>query len=300
MSEEARVELAGNENEKTQWFHKLLYSLDGRKLKVVGWKVKWFAIAVFALPLGYLLFQGPQQQKTKSQVEPVQGVYESKPVNVPEAAATQSGGKNGDAKKQGKLQHFLGSQIIIRPFMDTVPPGSMVKAKLISGASNGLVRVELMEPVSINGETVADVGSVLLGRGTSTEDRLLIHFKKLMSKEGAAQSISAEACDGEDKIAGIKGAKVGRTALKLAGSIGLGFIGGMAEGLQQTSSQYGMEIKEPSLKNAALNGTSQAALDQSHEMMNSLKEQRPVIEVKAGTVIYVLFESNPKGDDTND
>ena len=135
-------------------------------------------------------------------------------------------------------------------------------------------------------------------------NRLLGHyptqFKKLISKDGAVQSISADACDGEDKIPGIRGSKVGSTALKLSGSIGLGFIGGLAQGLQETHSQYGMEIKDPSLKNAALSGTAQAALDQSHEMMNSLKEQKPVIEVKAGTTIYILFASNPKGEDTND
>lgn len=299
MSDDARVELAGSHNWKTAWFHKVLYNLDGRKQKIVGKKIKWFVIIFFTGPLVYLGFQNQEPPKAKTEIQSAQTTYDSKPISIPEANGTSMSGNSEQSKKTRAVIRYLGPQLIIRPFADSVPPGSMVKAKLISGASNGPVRVELQEPVVINGETVAELGSVLLGRGTSTEDRLLIHFKKLISKEGAVQGISAEACDGEDKIVGIRGSKIGNTALKVAGSIGLGFIGGLATGLQETHSQNGLEIREPSLKNAALNGTAQAALDQSHEMMDSLKQAKPIIEVKAGTSIFVIFEPAPK-EDTND
>jgi hypothetical protein len=48
-------------------------------------------------------------------------------------------------------------------------------------------------------------------------------------------------------------------------------------------------VPKSTVKNAMLNGASRAALDQSREMMTSLKNDKPIIEVPDGTPIYVLF-----------
>jgi hypothetical protein len=165
----------------------------------------------------------------------------------------------------------------------------MTHARLVSGASNGLVQAELTEPLRANGETFLEPGVVLVGRGTSTEERLFVRFDQVVLKNGSIEAIDAHACDKKHKIVGLKGSKVGKRVLNIAGSIGLGFIGGMAEGLQETKGQQGVVIKKPTLKNSLLNATSTTALEQSRNLMGGLKNKNQIIEVSAGTEICVII-----------
>lgn len=295
MSDQPRVEMAKDPGNKYQWVRWLAYKRDGLKEVLVPSQAKWVVLAIIVVPVIVLLLQPVAPERHQSEIQNAQSIQGT--VEIPATAPGLNSGTKNSTKGRGMLTRYLGPQIILRPFMDSLPPGTMVKAVLISGASNGPVRAELVDPVTINGETLAEAGSSLLGFGNSTEERLYITFKKLVSKDGAVQSIKAQACDDEDRIAGLKGSKVGKAALKVAGAIGLGFIGGFAEGLQKTRGEGGVQIKEPSLENAALNGTAKAAMDQSQEMSNSLRNEKPIIEVKAGAHIYVIFEPTPKGNE---
>ena len=88
---------------------------------------------------------------------------------------------------------------------------------------------------------------------------------------------------------GLKGSKLGSKALSLAGSLGLGFLGGLSDGLQDSEGQQGVLVRQPSLKNALLNATATTALEESQQMMSDLKNNIPVIEVPSGTSFYLLF-----------
>ena len=166
----------------------------------------------------------------------------------------------------------------------------MIEAVLISGASDGPVKAEIKEPLMLAGETLLEAGTVLMGAGQSGEDRLTIHFRKAVFRDGTVAKIDAQAADGSDKIPGIKGSRVGYRALKLAAGVGLNFAGGLSQGLQSTQGQAGAVVTPPSLKNALLNGAERASLDEGQEMMNEYRNERPVITVGAGTVIWILFD----------
>jgi hypothetical protein len=209
--------------------------------------------------------------------------------NVEIARAENAAAKKANQSK-GRAIQFSGPQVVTRPNLGKIPPGLMAKAKLISGASNGMVRAELTEDLRFNGETLVEAGTILVGTGSSTEERLFIKFDQMVSKEGAVSQISAQACDSSDQIVGLKGSKLGNRAWKMAGSIGLGFVGGLSEGLQDVHGENGVEVQAPTLKNALLRGTAQAALDQSREMIAESRDKQPVIEVKSGTEILILME----------
>lgn len=204
-----------------------------------------------------------------------------------------------DLSKSGRAQPqfvaaprgpFLKPQLIERPKGAAVPPGTLALAKLVSGASNGPVKAVLTESIYVDGDPVLDEGTVLLGSGASTEERLFVRFGMLVLRDGKTEKIQAEAADFGDKIAGLKGSRVGARALKLAGSIGLNFVSGMSEVLQdQKMSPMGMPIKDTSMKNAFLNGTEKAAADEAEDILSGIKEAKPIIEVGAGTPIFVLF-----------
>jgi len=209
-----------------------------------------------------------------------------------EARSQDDAKRTASRMPHGKPERMLGPQLVARPRNVKIPPGSMVKATLISGASNGLVKAQILEPLSLNGEVLIEQGTIAVGRGSSTEDRLFIQFSKLVFKDGAVDTVQAEAADQSDQIVGLKGSKLGHYAARLGAGIGLNFVGGFSEALQETEGQDGVLVKKPTVRNALLNGAARASLEQSQEMMSNLKNQQPIIEVKAGTAILIMFSDS--------
>lgn len=171
-----------------------------------------------------------------------------------------------------------------------IPPGAEAKAVLLTGASNGLIKARLAEPVKVDGVSLLEAGVLLIGQGRSTEERLFVDFKKAVFRDGKSVTISAQAYDASDTILGLKGSRVGDVGLKLAASSGLNFLSGMAAGLQAPSyTQSGMPVT-PTVGTAALNGVSKAASDQATMYMEQIKNRPPIIEVSIGTVFTVTFD----------
>jgi fluoride ion exporter CrcB/FEX len=199
----------------------------------------------------------------------------------PKARPTNSG---------GRAVKLAGPQLVARPRnLAAIPPGSLLKATLVSGASNGLAKAQLEEPLVVNGDILIENGAILVGQGSSADERLMVTFSQVVFRDGSFGNIQAQACDASDQIVGLKGSKVGNKAINIAGSVGLGFVGGLAEGFQDTQGQQGATVRPPSRRNALLNATATTALEQSRNLMSDLKERKPVIEVPAGTGICVLF-----------
>lgn len=171
-----------------------------------------------------------------------------------------------------------------------IPPGAEAKAELLTGATNGLIKARLIEPLKVDGVSLLDAGVLLLGQGRSSEERLFVDFKKAVFKGGKFIAISAQAYDASDSILGLKGSRVGDASLKLAASSGLHFLSGMATGMQAPSYDSAGRPMRPSVGDAALNGVGQAAGEQAKSYMESIKNRPPLIEVKSGTVFSVTFD----------
>jgi len=199
---------------------------------------------------------------------------------------TRNSGRMPRAEKLRGLQSFN------RPRAGRVPPGSITRAVLLTGASNGSAKAEVKEAVRIRGETLLPSGTILIGSGQSTEDRLYLRFSQAVFPDGSFEPIQAEAADAEDRIVGLKGSKVGYYATKLAAAVGLNFVGGMTEGLQEKIAVGQEAVIRTSPKNALLNGASRASLELANETMSGLKGQQAVIEVDAGKEILVIFQTH--------
>lgn len=171
-----------------------------------------------------------------------------------------------------------------------IPPGAEAKAVLLTGATNGLIKARLVEPLKVDGVSLLDAGVLLLGQGRSTEERLFVDFKKAVFRDGKSISISAQAYDVSDTILGLKGSRVGDATLKLAASSGLYFLSGMASGLQVPAYDQGGKPRRPSTGDAALNGVAQATGEQAKSYMEDIKNRPPIIEVKSGTTFVVTFD----------
>jgi type IV secretory pathway VirB10-like protein len=269
------------------------FSRGGKTLSSKAIKV--CAISTAAALSTIFLMKSPQKiYDEPSRIKPPEDVHASlSQIEMQSYSAIreneQMKSKNKKVKKR-VIVRLPGLQEIDRHNIDKIPPGSLAKAVLVTGASNGPVRAQLSETLRIQGEALIPAGTTLLGVGQSTEDRLLIHFSKVVFKNGSFEEISAQAADSSDKTVGLKGSRIGRAAMKYAAAIGLNFVGGMAEGLQDRDIVGQQVVTRPSAKNALLNGTSRATLDLANETITDLRNKAPIIQVKAGTKIYIIFD----------
>lgn len=184
-----------------------------------------------------------------------------------------------------------GIQKIDRIKSGQIPQGSEVRAKLLSGASNGLVKVEVLDSLKVRGETFITASDILIGQGQSTEERLYIKFNQVVHKNGTFEPIQAQAVDNEDKIIGLNASKFARYAYKYGAAVGLNFVGGMTEGLQDRTIVGQQVVTTPNARNALLNGASKAAIEMANEQMTDLRNHPPPITIDAGQEIIVVFES---------
>lgn len=171
-----------------------------------------------------------------------------------------------------------------------IPVGSEAKAVLDSGASNGIVKARLISPMLVDHEPAIPEGAIVFGHGKSTEERLFVEFTRAVFPGGESFPIRAQAFDVSDKILGLKGAPVGSKTRKMAMGMLFGFMGGMADGLQDTSGSIFEMERKSSVKDAALSGAAKAALDQSQMNMDQMKNAPEIIEVKQGTDFYLIVD----------
>lgn len=293
MSNSPTIKMLGSNEAEIQWWIKLLpIERSGRKWVIHRKKMfGWLGGSVVLLATAQII---ANTNDIDSQL--LSGIHspDSPTLNGSQiiSEAPLLGNQPSTVNKQlaqPRANKLVGLEIISRPRnLSSIPPGSIMEAKLISGASNGMVRAEVSKPLEVNGEVIIPVGSYLVGGGSSSEERLFIRFTQVVFRDGSFGNLVAEACDLSDKIVGLKGSKIGNKSLQLAGSIGLGFLGGFSTALQDREGQQGTSITKASLKNALLNGTANTAFEESKNMMSDLKNRVPVIEVPEGTVICAI------------
>lgn len=220
---------------------------------------------------------------------PMSDMNETEKRLAAEASRTRGGGN--------RTQKFLPPKLILRPNGVFIVSGTEAKAELLSGAATGdaLVKARLLDAVRSNGVTAIEANSVLLGTAQGSGDRLFIKFQTLITKEGREEAISADVLDPGDHHLGIAGSKFGYYAKKIGIGGGLNFLAGFAERFQEGQGQAGVEVKQATVKNALLNGTKQAALDQSQEIMNQYHSKPPTVQVESGKEVILIFTNTNQG-----
>jgi type IV secretory pathway VirB10-like protein len=272
------------------------FSKDGQSLSKQT--IKYCALATGISLTVVFLMRSPEKNSQEGPGVKTPEVSQVSTGGNREALETYSASQESERLKESNRRtrtvvvvKLPGLQKIDRRKPGQIPPGSLVKAVLVTGASNGPVRAETTEALRIQGETLIPIGATLLGTGQSTEDRLMVRFSQVVFKDGSFENIQAQAADVEDKTVGLKGSKVGKYAIKYATAIGFNFVGGMAEGLQEREVVGQQVVTKPTAKNALLNGTSKATLEMANETMNDLKNSAPIIQIKSGQEIFIIFEN---------
>ena len=77
-------------------------------------------------------------------------------------------------------------------------------------------------------------------------------------------------------------------------AMGLGFLGGMADGMRENTSGSYFSSRKPTTRDAALSGASKAALDQSEAYLEEMKKSPNIIQVKSGTEFYFIIDDEKR------
>lgn len=295
MSENATVTITKDNGYKNRWgLSNLIYRQQGPKRSLNGKVTAGLFGSLMLMGVGYSIVSEFFNPTTTTQGEPIGYNESASPTSQIEIPKGESEWQKPIpvARKATTVKNFTGLQVIERPLLGKIPPGTMVKARFITGASNGPLKATLAEPLVVNGDAIVPEGTVIVGSGSSGEDRLTVQFSKLVFGNGKSQNIQAQGCDIEDQTVGIRGKKISKYAYMLAVGAGLNFVGGLTEGLQESQVQNGVAVKKNDLKNAALNGASKAALDQSQQVLTDVKNNKSIFQVESGKEFYVLFEGD--------
>lgn len=269
-----------------------------REQEKIGPWVKRGGLSLLALAVLIILFKpdpSPPQQQKDGQIPPP-SVDGSQP-----AINTGQYNRGDDVRRSiaekhrtvsGQVVKLSGPKLIPRSVKIKVPPGTEAAAVLLTGASNGLVKVKLKNDVTVAGENFLPAGAVLIGQGTTNDDRLFVHFTKAVTDDATVATIEAEIADGSDKTVGLKGSFWATHGGRLAAGAGLNFIAGASAALQDTQGQFGAVVTKPTMRNAILNGTAQAALQESNDIASKYKNSPPAVEIRAGTNVVIIFTEN--------
>lgn len=287
-----KVEVASDQGHQSRFgLGRFLFRQDGPKESLNAKVIAAILITFVVLASGYSAVNGVSGANEKKKPIELNGaVVPSKEVNVP-VAGTAPPVPRANGKKKAEV--YDGPQVVKRSQSIKIPPGTFVRAKFVTGASNGPAKAILLEALSVDGETILEPETVIVGQGSSTDDRLNVQFSKMVFKDGSVQAIHAQGCDVKDQTVGVRGEKVNRYATMLVAGAGLNFVGGMAQGLQQQQiTPYGTSVSSNTMGNAALNGASTAALEQGRAILSDWKQKKSIIQVPSGQEFYVLFDGD--------
>lgn len=289
-----KVEVASDQGHQSRFgLGRFLFRQDGPK-ESLNAKVAAVIFSIFViLASGYSVVNSVSGSNSNEKKRPIElngAIVPSKEVNVPVAGSSPSVSRSIGKKK---VEVYDGPQVVKRSQSIKIPPGTFVKAKFVTGASNGPAKAILLEALSVDGETVLEPETAIVGQGSSTDDRLNVQFSKMVFKDGSVQAIHALGCDVKDQTVGVRGEKVNRYATMLVAGAGLNFVGGMAQGLQQQQiTPYGTSVSSNTMGNAALNGASTATLEQGRAILSDWKQKKSIIQVPSGQEFYVLFDGD--------
>ncbi|MBT4762919.1 MAG: conjugative transposon protein TraM [Bdellovibrionaceae bacterium] len=279
------VEIIRDKGYKTQWAKGLFYRKEGNKFVFKSEKLKGALIVISVLGLCVLVLQdnGTQTKKDTS----IQGASNISGYAAPIVIDLYNEIK-AKAKVKKRVYKVERLSLVSRKGYLDIPLGSQARARLMTGASNGPVKAQLLEDLEYSGEVFIKEGTILWGKGTSTTERLMVSFSKYVGVSGQAINVSANAYDNSDQIIGLKGSAIGRMSKKIMAGAGIG-VASALKTMQKAENLGGIAVVKPSLENALLNGAADATLSIAEQEFEELKNKQTIIEVKKGTEILVVF-----------
>ena len=163
LNDEPQVVAVQDDGENEQWGRNRIFFRDGGKWTLKSRTVGIAAAIVFT---ALILPQFFMEDKYASVVVAAKATLSADPSTQASTSTLEKYNSNEKATKtggrSGKSVKYTPPQLVGRPRNVLIPPGAMAEARLVSGASNGLIRAELTETLSQSGESLLEEGTVLV------------------------------------------------------------------------------------------------------------------------------------------
>lgn len=276
-----------------------MFVVENKKRVLNKKLLKGLILLFFLLSLVLLFIIEKKQNVTKEKMNIDINNSQGAKVQVESLKANneQRKGINRDDTRQLSTEHrsisntrLLGPEFISRPGSEKIPPGTVVKAILENGATDGPVKARLLESIVVMGNVAFESESILIGIAESQENRLNLRFHHLKTPGDEVFEVRSIALDFKDQTVGLAASQFNNESIKLGASIGLSFVSGLSEGLKEKTNLNGAITDSNSTKNAFLNGTEKASLEYSRDLMNEVKNKKRNLYVEKGTEILVFFD----------
>jgi hypothetical protein len=123
-----------------------------------------------------------------------------------------------------------------------------------------------------------------------TENRVAVDFDRLVTRQGKVIAIKGLGED-ESGAYGFEAEVFSSKAWAVIGALGASFVSGVASSQQsQLSTPFGFRQTEPTGRNSMLQGTAQAAAEQSKKLIDDATRERPVLVVEGDTSVIVYLD----------
>jgi hypothetical protein len=207
-----------------------------------------------------------------------------------------------DAKRKTVAIRYFAPQVLGNP---KGPVAIRAGAKLIGVLENpvdtrapSLVRVKIPRGGEAGGVTVSP-GSTLIGQFSypGSGDRVYFTFSRIGPPDGDFGKIAATALSSSDYTPGISGEVFTGTGIKVASSLGLTMFSGMTDTLTERESLgniYGATEAKPFMKNALLQGLSQASRDQASRTAASVAQAKEYVVIPEGQEMIIELSEDFK------
>ncbi|OYZ23588.1 MAG: hypothetical protein B7Y39_04590 [Bdellovibrio sp. 28-41-41] len=272
-------------------FESIVFEQEGKKKTISKKLMRRASISFGLLGILAILIEEPKRTiKKATEFTSSQNVGSRNLNSIPDHKTSET--KRPTKLHQAQPVKLPGPTTISRPGANEILPGTIVKAVLQTSATDGPVKAVLIEDVVVSGEVKISSGSMLIGVGQSLESRVGIQFLKAIVNEREVLEISAVALDSEDQLVGLQASRLGSESVRLGASVGLNFVGGLAEGMKERTGVNGASVEQNTTSNALLNGAAHASLEQARSLMESTKNQKVSLMVDSGTPIFLFFNGS--------
>jgi hypothetical protein len=269
----------------------IFFQKDGNKTTVNKKLLRNCSYGFGAIGILAILIGEPAKTIVRKKTLPSLSTLNTAPsYKIPEHTVQKKNNKGGESRP--RVDKFPGPLVVARPGAGEIMPGTISKGILQTPATDGPVKAVLAEDIIANGDVKIPTGSILLGLGQSQQFRVTIKFFKAILNNNQVLEIDAIALDQEDQLVGLQSSKFDSDAVKLGSSIGLNFVGGVAQGLKERSGENGASVEKNTTSNALLNGAAQASLEHSKYLLESAKNEKVSLSVDSGIPLLIFFNGS--------
>lgn len=206
---------------------------------------------------------------------------------------------------RGIKLNYNAKQVIARDSsssdFSTLPSGTNFIGKLLTGidtrSQSQSVRVILPYGASHSSGGLIPRNSILLGNVSypGKGERVYLNLNRVIFPGGSEYKMDAQALSSADYTPGLIGEVTSQSDLRLAGSLGLTVVSAAAEVLSSKTAAVGInqlgqvvaEQANPSLKDAALKGISQASKEEASRHAEVAKSVEEYLTLNAGADLIV-------------